>query len=77
VDRREDARRILAASGHSVDLRREDFVIRGGGRETAREVNRLLVENGIGVHRLAVELASLEALFARITGSAKGVESPA
>ena len=77
VDRREEARRILAASGHSVDLRREDFVIRGGGRETAREVNRLLVENGIGVHRLAIELASLEALFARITGSAKGVESPA
>ncbi len=71
VDRWDDARRVLAASGHSVDLRRDDFVIRGGSRETAWQLNRLLVENGIGVHRLAIELASLEALFVKVTGSGK------
>lgn len=75
VDRSEDARRVLAARGHAVDQRREDLIIRGASRETAREVNRLLVENGVGVHRLAVEFATLEALFMKITGSRRGCPS--
>jgi lantibiotic transport system ATP-binding protein len=72
VDRWEEARRLLASCGHAVDLRRSDLVIRGATRDTARDVNRLLVENGVGVHRLAIELATLEALFVEVTGAAKG-----
>jgi ABC-2 type transport system ATP-binding protein len=68
VDRWEAARSILASAGQTVDSRGADLVIRGAGRETARELNRLLVENGVGVHRLAVELATLEALFFEVTG---------
>jgi ABC-2 type transport system ATP-binding protein len=75
VDRREEALRVLEAGGHTVDARREQFVIRGATKEIAREVNRLLVEHGIGVHHLSVELATLEALFAKITGQLKGVAS--
>jgi ABC-2 type transport system ATP-binding protein len=75
VDRREEALRVLESSGHTVDARREHFVIRGATQETAREVNRLLVENGVGVHHLSVELATLEALFAKITGGLQGVAS--
>lgn len=75
VDRSEDARRVLSSRGHAVDQRREDLIIRGAGRETAREVNRLLVENGVGVHRLAVEFATLEALFMKITGTRRGCPS--
>jgi len=69
VDRRDDALRVLASSGHTVDSRREHFIIHGATNETAREVNRLLVENGVGVHHLAVELATLEALFVKVTGT--------
>jgi lantibiotic transport system ATP-binding protein len=75
VDRWEDARRLLASSGHAVDLRRQDLVIRGATRETAQQVNRLLVENGVGVHRLAIELATLEALFVKVTGAPAGCPS--
>jgi hypothetical protein len=75
VDRREEALRLLEASGHAVDARREPFVIRGATLETAREVNRLLVQKGIGVHRLAIELATLESLFRKLTSSLKGVPS--
>lgn len=76
VDRWEEARRVLASSGHTLDVRRDDLVIRGATRDTAREVNRLLVENGVGVHRLAIELATLEALFVKVTGLAKACGSP-
>jgi ABC-2 type transport system ATP-binding protein len=75
VDRRDEALRVLEGSGHAVDPRRERFVIRGATLETARDVNRLLVENGIGVHRLAIELATLESLFRKLTGSLKGAPS--
>jgi len=75
VDRCETAQRVLAANGHTVDFRHEDLVIRGATRDTAREVNRLLVENGVGVHRLAVELATLEALFVKVTGAGKAWNS--
>jgi ABC-2 type transport system ATP-binding protein len=75
VDQREEAHRVLASRSHAVDVRDDDLVIRGATRETARDVNRLLVENGIGVHRLAIELATLEALFAKISGAPVGVPS--
>jgi ABC-2 type transport system ATP-binding protein len=75
VDRRDDALDVLASSGHSVDSRREHFVIKGATNETAREVNRLLVEKGIGVHHLAIRLSTLEALFVKLTGSLKGAPS--
>jgi ABC-2 type transport system ATP-binding protein len=69
VDRRDEALRILASGGHTVDSRREHVVIHGATRETAREVNRLLVEHGVGVHHLAIELATLEELFVKVTGA--------
>jgi len=75
VDRREDALGVLATGGHAVDSRRDHFVIRGATNETAREVNRLLVEKGIGVHHLAIRLATLESLFVKMTGSLKGAPS--
>ena len=75
VDRSDDALRVLTAGGHAVEPRRGRFVIRGATRELAREINRLLVEHGIGVHHLAIELATLEALFVKVTGSPVGQES--
>jgi hypothetical protein len=69
VDRHREAERILASGGHAVVARREHLVLYGATRETAREVNRLLVENGIGVHHLAIELATLEQLFVEVTGA--------
>jgi ABC-2 type transport system ATP-binding protein len=71
VDRWEEARRILTSSRHAVELRKDEFVIREATRQTAHEVNRLLVESGVGVHRLAIELATLEDLFVEVTGAAK------
>ena len=37
----------------------------------AREVNRLLVTNGIGVHHLALDTATLEGLFVKVTKTVK------
>lgn len=71
VDRHGEALKVLASSGHAVDSRRNHLVIYGATRETAREVNRLLVENRIGVHHLAIELASLEQLFVEVTGEVR------
>ena len=69
VDHPVDALRVLAANGHAAHSRREHLLIYGATRETAREVNRLLVEHHIGVHRLAIELATLEQLFVEVTGA--------
>lgn len=71
TDRSRDAQRVLEAAGHIVDARRDYLVIYGATRDTAREVNRLLVENGIGVHHLSIELASLEQLFVEVTRSVR------
>ncbi len=75
VDRREEALRVLSAGGMAVEARRGHFVIHGATQETAREVNRLLVEHGVGVHHLAVELATLQSLFVKVTGYPSGVDS--
>jgi ABC-2 type transport system ATP-binding protein len=71
VDRREDAIRILTHGGFTVDGGREHLAIMGATSETAREVNRLLVTNGIAVHHLALDSATLEALFVKVTATVK------
>ena len=71
VDRWDDALRILAAGGFAVDSRREHLVIQAATIEMAREVTRLLVANGIGVHHLALDTATLEALFVKVTSTVK------
>jgi lantibiotic transport system ATP-binding protein len=75
VDRHDEALRVLTAGGHKVDSRREHFVIHGATHETARQVNRILVESGVGVYHLAIELATLEALFKKVTRTVKAWES--
>jgi ABC-2 type transport system ATP-binding protein len=71
VDRWQEASKILACGGFTVDFRREHLVIRGATSEMAREVNRLLVTNEIGVHHLALDSATLEALFVKVTTTVK------
>jgi ABC-type multidrug transport system ATPase subunit len=71
VDRRGEALEVLSSSGYAVDSRREHLVIHGATPATAREVNRLLVEHGLGVHHLTIELATLEELFVEVTGAVK------
>ncbi len=75
VDRRDEALRILAAGGFAVDSEAERLVIRGATADMAREVNRLLVANSIGVHHLSVELTTLEALFVKVTRTVKAWDS--
>ena len=75
VDRMEDALTVL--SGRFVVKRRgEQLIVQGATEEMARNVNQTLVSQGIGVHHLVVELATLEALFVRITGTVKAWEVP-
>jgi ABC-2 type transport system ATP-binding protein len=71
VDRSEDALRLLASCGFRLDSSREHLVIQGATSQMAREVNRLLVTNGIGVHPLALDSATLEALFVKVTATVK------
>ncbi|HEY1755720.1 MAG TPA: ABC transporter ATP-binding protein [Bryobacteraceae bacterium] len=71
VDRWEDAVKILTAGNFKVDLQREHIVIQGATTEMAREVNRLLVTNGIDIHHLAMDSATLEALFVKVTTTVK------
>jgi ABC-type multidrug transport system ATPase subunit len=71
VDSHRDALRILAANGYEVNARKEYLVISGATPDAARKVNRLLVENNIGVHHLSIELATLEQLFVEVTGAGK------
>lgn len=75
VDRWEDAIRILTDGGFVVDSRREHLAIMGATSETAREVNRLLVTNGIGVHHLVLDSETLEALFVKVTTRVKAWDS--
>jgi ABC-2 type transport system ATP-binding protein len=75
VDRWEDALKILASGGFTVDSRQENLMIQGATSEMAREVNRLLEANGIGVHHLALDSATLEALFVKVTTTMKAWDS--
>jgi lantibiotic transport system ATP-binding protein len=71
VDRWEDALKVLRLGGFIVDLRREHLVIQGATSEMARDANHLLVTNGIGVHHLALDSVTLEALFVKVTTTMK------
>ena len=74
VDRTQDALRALSGS-FAVKAVGDKLVVQGATEEVAREVNRVLVQEGIGVHHLAIELATLEALFVRITSTVKAWDS--
>jgi lantibiotic transport system ATP-binding protein len=71
VDRRDDAVRVLESAGFSVDASREYLAIHGATSAMASEVNQLLVASGIGVYHLALDSASLEALFVKVTTTVK------
>lgn len=71
VDRQVDALKILAGGSFAAEIREDQLVIRGATTEMARTVNQLLVANGVGVHHLAIELTTLEALFVKVTNTKK------
>ncbi len=48
---------------------------RRGFSEMAQEVNRVLVAKGIGVHHLALDAATLEAAFLKVTKNVKPWEA--
>jgi lantibiotic transport system ATP-binding protein len=75
VDRWDDALKILTSGNFTVESRREHLVIPAATGAMAREVNRLLVTNGIGVHHLALDSATLEALFVKVTTTVKAWDS--
>jgi len=71
VDRRDDALIALQNAGFTVDSREEHLTIHSATAETAREANRVLVSNGVGVHHLSIELATLERQFAKVLATTK------
>jgi ABC-2 type transport system ATP-binding protein len=71
VDRRGEALATLEGAGFTVDSRQEHLMIHSATTETAREVNRILVTNGIGVHHLSIELATLERQFEKVLATVK------
>jgi lantibiotic transport system ATP-binding protein len=71
VDRRDDALAALQNAGFTVDSRQEHLTIHSATAETAREANRVLVMNGVGVHHLSIELATLERQFAKVLATTK------
>ena len=71
VDRRDHAESTLQEAGFEVDARQEHLVIRNATAETAREANRVLVGNGVGVHHLSIELATLERQFEQVLATVK------
>jgi ABC-2 type transport system ATP-binding protein len=75
VDRKDEALRALAGGGFTADANEDHLVIHGASAETAREANRVLVMQGVGVHHLSIELATLEQLFVKITTGSGSKES--
>jgi ABC-type multidrug transport system ATPase subunit len=71
VDRRDDALAALQDAGFAVDSRHEHLTIHSATAETAQEANRVLVMNGIGVHHLSIELATLERQFEKVLATVK------
>jgi ABC-type multidrug transport system ATPase subunit len=74
VDRRDEALAILEAAGFTVDSRQEHLVVHNATVDTARDINRLLVISGVGVHHLSVEVATLERQFAKVLETVKAWE---
>ncbi len=75
VDRLEDAFQLLVSNGFAVERRGDSLTIPAATSEMAREVNGLLVSNGIGVYQLTLDSVTLEALFVRVTTTAKAWDS--
>ena len=71
VDRRDAALAALQDAGFTVDARHEYLMIHSATSETAREANRVLVMNGVGVHHLSIELATLERQFEKVLATVK------
>jgi lantibiotic transport system ATP-binding protein len=71
VDLRQDALRVLECAGFTVDSRQEHLTIHSATAEMAREANRVLVTNGIGVHHLSIEMATLERQFEKVLETVK------
>jgi ABC-2 type transport system ATP-binding protein len=71
VDRRGDALAILERAGFKVDGRQEHLTIHSATAEMAREANRILVTNGIGVYHVSIELATLERQFQKVLSTIK------
>ena len=66
-DDAERATRELATLGESVAADGNGGLVVSLRERTSAEINRLLVERGVGVTRLAIEEASLESLFLALT----------
>jgi lantibiotic transport system ATP-binding protein len=71
VDNRDQALAALESAGFTIDSRNEHLMIHSATAETAREANRVLVLNGVGVHHLSIELATLERQFAKVLATTK------
>ena len=71
TDRRDDALAALENAGFTVDSRQEHLLIHSATADMAREANRILVTNGVGVHHLSIELATLERQFAKVLATTK------
>jgi lantibiotic transport system ATP-binding protein len=71
VDRRDQALLTLQAAGFTVDAREEHLTIHNATADTAREANRALVTDGVGVHHLSIEMATLERQFAKVLETVK------
>ena len=71
VDRRDDALAALQNAGFTVDSRQEHLTIHSATAEIAREANRILVMQGVGVYHLSIELATLERQFAKVLATTK------
>jgi lantibiotic transport system ATP-binding protein len=59
--------RELAALGETVAAEANGGLVVALRERTSAEINRMLVERGVGVDRLAIEEASLESLFLALT----------
>lgn len=71
VRQREEALRILADHEFEVDAAQEALFIHGGTTEMARDANRVLMNSGVDVHHLVVELTTLESLFKNVLTTVK------
>jgi ABC-2 type transport system ATP-binding protein len=66
-DEPELARRALTEVGEQANLESADDVVVELRHRTSVEINRLLVERGVGVQRMMPDTASLESLFLALT----------
>ena len=76
VDQPEAAQRILAAAGWTIRASSNGLVhLAAVKREEVVTINRLLIEQGIGVHHLALQQPTLEQTFLELTHLPAGERS--